>query len=103
MFPQGLTLADRIRMGVRAAKLELDSKYVEILRNLAPGVRVRQAFALWDMAWAALYRQGIEKGLSPEEARREAARLQSCQTETRAQVHRLLECQWSSGTSHSRR
>jgi hypothetical protein len=74
MFPQGLTLEDRVRMGVRAAKFEMDPAYVEILKKLAPGVRVRQAFALWDMAWGALYRQGIKRGLSPEEAKQEAAR-----------------------------
>ncbi len=73
-FPQGLTLEGRARMAVRAARFERDPKYVEILRKLRPGVRVDQAFELWRMAREALYMQGIRKGLSPEEAMRQAAR-----------------------------
>lgn len=73
-FPQGLTLEDRVRLAVRAAKMEMEPKYVEILRQIPPGVKVRQAFALWRTARDALYMQGIRRSLSPEEAMREAAR-----------------------------
>jgi len=73
-FPDGLTLEDRVRLAVRAAKLEIEPGYVEILRRLRPGVRIRQAFALWRMARHALYRQGVRQGLSPEKALGEAAR-----------------------------
>jgi hypothetical protein len=72
-FPEGLTLEDRARMAVRAAKLEMEPKYVEILRKIPPGVKVREAFKMWRMARNALYSQGIRRGLSPEEAMREAA------------------------------
>lgn len=74
LFPNGLTLEDRVRMGVRAAKLEIDPRYVELLRRLPPGVRVRQAFGLWRMARDALYGQGLRRGLSSAEAQRDAAR-----------------------------
>ena len=73
-FPEGLTLEDRVRLAVRAAKMEMEPKYVEILRQIPPGVKVRQAFALWRTARDALYGQGIRRGLSPEDAMREAAR-----------------------------
>jgi hypothetical protein len=73
-FPDGLTLEDRVRMGVRAAKLEIEPKYVEILRQMPPGLKVSQAFELWDWAREALYGQGLQHGLSPEEAMRDAAR-----------------------------
>jgi hypothetical protein len=73
-FPNGLTLEDRIRLGVRAAKLEMDPRHLEILRRLSPGTRLRQAFALWRMARGALYSQGVRRGLTPEAAMREAAR-----------------------------
>jgi len=73
-FPNGLTLEDRVRMGVRAAKLEMEPQWVEILRQLPPGVKLYQAFALWRMARDMLYSQGIRRGLSPEEAMRDAAR-----------------------------
>ncbi len=73
-FPQGLTLEDRVRLAVRAAKMEMEPKYVEILRQIPPGVKVRQAFEMWDMARDALYQQGLRRGLSPEEAMQDAAR-----------------------------
>ena len=72
-FPQGLTLEDRVRMAVRAVKMEMEPKYIEILRQISPAVKVRQAFELWRRARNALYSQGIRRGLSPEEAMREAA------------------------------
>ena len=56
-FPEGLTLEDRARMAVRAAKLEMEPKYVEILRKIPPGVKVREAFKMWRMARNALYSQ----------------------------------------------
>ncbi|HLE30043.1 MAG TPA: hypothetical protein VI793_18110 [Anaerolineales bacterium] len=73
-FPNGLTLEDRVRMAVRAAKLEMEPKWIEILRQLPPGIKIYQAFCLWNMARDALYMQGIRRGLSPEEAMQEAAR-----------------------------
>jgi hypothetical protein len=73
-FPGGLTLEDRIRLAVRAAKLEIEPRYVEILRQLPPGLKVSQAFELWDWARDTLYGQGLQRGLSPEEAMRDAAR-----------------------------
>lgn len=73
-FPQGLTLEERARMAVRAAKMEMEPEYVEILRKVPPAVKVRQAFEMWRMARNALYGQGIRRGLSPDEAMCEAAR-----------------------------
>ena len=73
-FPNGLTLEDRVRMGVRAANMEVEPKYIEILRAIPPGVKISQAFAMWDIARQALCAQGIRRGLSPEEAMPDAAR-----------------------------
>ena len=73
-FPNGLTLEDRVRMGVRAAKLEMVPAHTEILRKIPPGVKVTQAFAMWNWARDMLCAQGIRRGLSPEEAMRDAAR-----------------------------
>ncbi len=69
----GLSSEERIRRAVRAAKMEMEPAYVEILRNSRPGVRIQQSFSLWRMARDALYRQGIERGMSPEDAMRSAA------------------------------
>jgi hypothetical protein len=73
-FPQGLTLEDRVRLAVRAEKLEAAPGYVDVLRRLDPEIKLYQAFALWDMARAALYGQALKSGLTPEAAMREAAK-----------------------------
>jgi hypothetical protein len=72
-FPEGLTLEDRVRMGVRAAKMEMTPSYIAMLRQLRPGVKLQRAFELWRMARGALYSQGLRRGLSAEAAMREAA------------------------------
>jgi len=73
-FPNGLTLEDRVRMGVKVAKLEMEPRWIEILRQLPRGKKLYQAFALWRTARGMLYSQGIRRGLTPEAAMREAAR-----------------------------
>lgn len=67
-FPNGLSLEDRVRMAVRAAKAELEPHYVETLRHLAPGAKIAGAFELWRFARGMLYSQALERGLSPEQA-----------------------------------
>lgn len=67
-FPNGLSLEDRVRMAVRAAKAELEPHYVEALRHIDPGVKIAGAFELWRFAWGMLYSQALQRGLSPEEA-----------------------------------
>ncbi|MDW8327811.1 MAG: hypothetical protein RMK99_14700 [Anaerolineales bacterium] len=39
-FPYGLTLEERIRLAVRAEKLEAAPGYAEVLRRLDPGIKL---------------------------------------------------------------
>ena len=68
-----LTSEERIRRAVRAAKQEMTPAYLEVLRNLAPAVKLANANSLFIMAHDALYQQEIRRGCSPEEALRIAA------------------------------
>jgi hypothetical protein len=65
---------DRLERIAAAARAELPVEYVAVLRSLPPGMRVRQAFALWRMARDALVRQGLRSGLTIDEATAAAAR-----------------------------
>ena len=65
---------DRARRIGRDARTELSPAYIAVLRGLPEGARVAQAFALWRVARDALVRQGVRRGLAPDEARAEAAR-----------------------------
>lgn len=69
-----LTSREKIDAASKAVRQELTPEYISVLRQLREGVRAHQAFELWRMARAALYRQGLERGLSPEDAMRDAAR-----------------------------
>ncbi len=71
---QDLNSEEKMLAAYQAARQELTPEYVAVLRQLGEGVRLRQAFELWRMARQALYRQGLERGLSPEDAMRDAAR-----------------------------
>ncbi len=65
-----LTSEERIRRAVRAAKQEMTPAYLEVLRNMAPAVKLANANSLFIMARDALYQQEIRRGCSPEEAMR---------------------------------
>lgn len=71
---ESLTSEEKIDAAYRAATEDMSPDYVAVLRQLAPGVRLHQAFCLWRMARDALYRQELRKGLPPDEAMRAAAR-----------------------------
>jgi len=72
-FPNGLTLEDRARMGVRAAKLEIVPEHIEALKKIPPEVKLASAFSMFDWAWEMMYLQGLERGLTSDGARRYAA------------------------------
>jgi hypothetical protein len=64
----------RIHAAMQAASEDLTPEYVAVLRDLPPGVRLRQAFALWRMAKEALVRQELANGRSRDDALKFAAR-----------------------------
>ena len=68
-----LTSEERIRQAVRAAKLEVSTVYIDILRKIPPQVKLANAYSLFVMARDALYHQELRRGHSPEEAMRIAA------------------------------
>lgn len=69
--PMSIEMVRQIGLDARA---ELSAEYRQVLRSLPPGVRLQQAFALWRHARGALVRQGLRRGLTPDQARQDAAR-----------------------------
>lgn len=70
---EDLSSEEKLRVAHGAAVEGMSPDYVRVLRRLAPGVRIGQAFGLWRMARDALVRKELRKGLPPEQAWRVAA------------------------------
>jgi hypothetical protein len=68
-------LIEIAREAVRAAKREMASKDIEALRRMPPEEKLSRAFELWREKRDEFYRQGLERGLTHEEAMRAAARM----------------------------
>ena len=68
-----LSLEEKLRRAVRAAKLEMTPKWTEICRTLSPAEKMARSNDLFLMARTALYFQERNKGLGEREAQLAAA------------------------------
>ncbi len=68
-----LSLEEKLRRAVRAAKLEMTPKWTEICRSLTVAQKMTAANEMFVFARQQLYFQEIKKGFSEPEARSRAA------------------------------
>jgi hypothetical protein len=72
--PSTADLNQALRLAIRAARFEMEPKWIEVLRELPSEVKLSNANALWLTARDMLYFQERAKGLAEIDARRSAAR-----------------------------
>ena len=68
-----LSLEEKLRRAVRAAKLEMTPKWTEVCRNLTGAQKMEASNEMFVFARQQLYFQELAKGHSEHEARLQAA------------------------------
>ena len=63
-----LPATEKVRRAVRAAWFEMPQVWVDALRQMPSDVKITNANNLWRHARDMLYFQGLERGLSEQEA-----------------------------------
>ena len=63
-----LTLEEKIRRAVRAAKLEMNPVWIDAMRRLPGAKKIEQSAEMWRFARQSLYQQEIRKGKTEAEA-----------------------------------